>query len=425
MDVIKKVLIISFYFPPYGGISVMRIAKLCKYLPNHGWYPIVVTAQLDKMNRIDRKLENEVQNTCKIYGSGFVLNTPLMKFLKKNIAEKHFTWFFHFILTLRKRMVFPDESIRWISKAVLQALKVARQEDVSAIISSGDPVVNHLAAIIVSKITKISWIADFRDAWAVNPDRIQSRFQRSICDYVEKRILTKATVVTSVTNPVVAYLARKVSKRQDAFYCITNGYDEEETKSLLDIRPVRDIFLMTFTGNPTEYAQFNPFFKALKLLVHLGKIDKNKIRIQLVGDFEGFHGDELLGISDIIIKFPHISHGKVISMQQGSHVLLLVQYGESSKYAVSAKLYEYMATGRPILAIVSDTGITAQYVKAGRVGRVVDPERIDDIANAVLFFYNLWLEDRLVVDPDWTFIRQFERKELAGQFASLLNGFGR
>jgi glycosyltransferase involved in cell wall biosynthesis len=425
MDPIKKVLIISFYFPPYGGTSVMRIAKLCKYLPDYGWHPIVVTVRLDKIHRIDRKLEEEVQNTCKIYHSGFVLDTPFMKFLKKHITEKHFTRFFRFALTLRIRMVFPDESMRWLPKAVLQALKAARQEDVSAIISSGDPVVNHLAAIIVSKIRKIPWIADFRDAWSVNPDRIRSRFQISVSDYVEKRILTKATIVTSVTNPVVAYLARKVAKRQDAFCCITNGYDEEETTNLADIQPARDVFLMTFTGNFTEYTQFNPFFKAIKLLVHLGKIDKRKIRIQLVGDFKGFHDDKLLEISDIIMISSHISHEEVVSMQQASHVLLLVHYGESSKYAVSAKLYEYMATGRPVLAIVSDASITAQYVKAGRVGRVVDPKRIDDIANAVLYFYNLWLEDRLVVDPDWTFIRQFERKKLAEQFASLLNEFGR
>ena len=202
----KKALVVSCLFPPRGGVGVLRIAKFCKYLPEHGWQPVVLAADAPEGAWRDEGLLAEVE------ASSVIVRVP-----RPPDGSKQ---------------AFPEESIRWRKPALAQALRLIREEGAAAIFSSGDPVVNHLVAGEAARRSGHPWLADFRDEWAVNPEFIRSVSQRARANRWERDILNKADRVVSVTAPVVEMLARKGGGPAEKYSLIPNGYDGADLSTL-------------------------------------------------------------------------------------------------------------------------------------------------------------------------------------------------
>ncbi|HOW96213.1 MAG TPA: glycosyltransferase family 4 protein [Kiritimatiellia bacterium] len=391
----KKVLVISYLFPPRGGVGVIRIAKFCKYLPEHGWRPIVLTTEAPAEMSRDAELLAEVE------ASSVLVRMPLPPG--------------------GRRRGFPEVSIRWRRPAIAQALRLAREEGVAAIFSSGDPVVNHLVAGEAARRSGRPWLADFRDEWAVNPEFIRSPFQRARADRWERDILEKADAVVSVTAPVVDMLVEKGGGPAAKYHLIPNGYDGAVLSALPSAPARRDRFTITFTGHLPNPADMLPVLKALRLMLSLRLAREDELLLRLVGDFEHFRHDEAMGLSGLVRKIPPGSHREALLRQQDSDLLLSVSDARRGRYAVSVKLYEYMASGRPVLAVAPAGSLMADYVARSRTGRAADPARPDEIADAIAYFFARWKRGNLAVEPDRAFLEHFDRRRTAGQLAGLLD----
>ncbi len=416
----KKVLAISFYFPPFGGISVVRVAKFCKYLPAHGWQPVVLTIEPPTADRADPGLLQEVAAACRIHRTGFAATTPLQRFLSRPSASAFVRRVRALALRWRRRAVFPEESIRWLPEAVARARRLAGEEKPDAVFSSGDPVVNHLIARAVSRETRLPWIADFRDEWAVNPEFVRSAAQRRRCERMEQAIFEEARLITSVTRPVVDMLIERAPRMREKFRLIPNGYDPEDLAGLPPLPARGERFVISHVGNP--YAvDLVPFFKAVKMLLELNLVPREKLLIRLVGDWGHYGVHRLLGLGDLVQIAAHVPHREAIAAQRESDLLLMVNTDRSGHYALAAKLLEYMASGRPVLAIVPGGSVMADCVRKSNTGMVAEPGRVEEIADAVHHFFDRWRKGRNTSEPDWTFLGQFDRKKLAGDLAALLD----
>jgi glycosyltransferase involved in cell wall biosynthesis len=417
----KKLLILSFYFPPFGGTSVMRIAKFCKYLPEYDWQPVVLTIHDQPTRRPDLSLLQEVSESSIIHRARFdanPLSVRLLTALAMRPSLQHISWQ---ALQVRRSLIFPDDCSRWWLKATAYAFRLVEQYKMDAIFSSGDPLVNHLAAYPVSRLKNIPWIADFRDEWAVNPEMVRSKFQQEVCDKAEQVIFKQAGLITSVTQPVVDMLIEKAPRLREKFRLVPNGYDADEVSNVPETPADPNRFVITYTGNLTAYANFDPLLKALKMLISLNLIPMDRILVQLVGDCEYYQYGDWLGLSHVVKKIPHRSHLETLALQRNSSLLLAIVTGPRGKYAFAVKLYEYMASGRPILALVPEDSVMAEAVRQSNTGRVVNPDRIEILAGAIYDYFVLWRQNRCYTAPDRTFLEQFDRRKLAGRLADLLN----
>jgi glycosyltransferase involved in cell wall biosynthesis len=417
----KKVLIISFYFPPFGGTSVMRIAKFCKYLPACDWQPVVLTIEDQHARRRDFSLLQEVSDTSIIHRTRFDANPPSVRLLTALAMRPSLQRFSWRLLQLRRLMFFPDECTRWWFKASAWTFKLVERNKIDAIFSSGDPLVNHMAACLVSRLKNIPWIADFRDEWAVNPEMVRSKFQKQMCEKAEQAIFKQAGLITSVTQPVVDMLIGKAPRLRKKFRLIPNGYDADEVSTVPETPTDPNRFVITYTGNLTTYANFAPLLKAVKMLISLNLIPMDRILVQLVGDCEHYKYGDWLGLADVVKRIPHRSHPETLALQKNSALLLATVTGPRGKYAFAVKLYEYMASGRPILALVPEDSVMAEAVRQSNTGRVVNPDRIEDLAGTIHDYYLLWRQNRCHTEPNRTFLEQFDRRKLAGRLADLLN----
>jgi glycosyltransferase involved in cell wall biosynthesis len=417
----RKVLIISFYFPPVGGTSVMRIVKFCKFLPRYDWQPVVLTTDEQPSRRPDFSLFQEVSDTSIIHRTRFNAHPPFVRLLTALPMRPSLKRFSSRALQLRRSLIFPDDSTRWWLKASASAFTLVEQNRIGAIFSSGDPLVNHMVAYLVSRLKNIPWVADFRDEWAVNPEMVRSEFQEKMCKKVEQAIFKQARLITSVTQPVVDMLIGKAPPFKEKFHLIPNGYDADEVSKAPEVVTESNRFVITYTGNLTAYANFDALLKAIKMLISLNLIPMNRILVQLVGDCEYYKYGDWLGLADVVKRIPHRSHPETLALQRNSSLLLMINTEPSGKYAFSVKLYEYMVSSRPILALVPEDSIMADGVRKSNTGRVVNPDRIEDLASAIHDYYLLWRQNRCHTEPNRTFLEQFDRRKLAGRLADLLN----
>ena len=388
----KKVLVISCLFPPRGGVGVLRIAKFCKYLPEYGWRPVVLTTEVSAESSWDADLLAELE------GSLALIRQP--------------------IPPPAGRPAFPENTIRWRATAFDRALRIVREHGVAAIFSSGDPVVNHLVAGAVARRGGRPWVADFRDEWAVNPEFIRSPYHRARANRWECAILRRADAVVTVTEPVVRMLVDKGVGPAAKYHLIPNGYDGAVLSALPPAPSRRDRFTITFTGHLPNPADMLPVLKALRLLLALGIAREDELRLRLAGDFEHFHYEEALGLSRLVRKLPACSNREALLLQKDSDLLLSVN---NVRHAVSAKLYEYMASGRPVLSVAPAGSLMADYVARSRTGRSVDAGRLDELADAIAYFFARWKRGQNEIEPDRAFLEPFDRRRTAGQLAHLLD----
>lgn len=250
-----------------------------------------------------------------------------------------------------------------------------------------------------------------------------SSFKRRLCQIIEKIILKKAQRVISVTEPISEIFYSKINKNRGKFIVITNGYDGDIINCLLQPKKISgDQFIITYTGSITLTKEIDEFFISVKKLLEQKEIEKDKFRINLIGNFKNYHLDEKLGIADLVYKYEgYLPNMETLKIQSNSTLLLLIVKTDRAKYAYSGKIFEYMAIGKPVLAIVPSDSIVAGVILKSGTGKIADPENIEEISQAILYYYDLWKKSELKVNPDYDFIKQFDRKKLTSDLASLMD----
>lgn len=372
-----RVLLVTMYFPPAGGGGVQRPLKLAQYLPALGIETHVLAPEDPKWVHRDAELRVPTQAWVhRVRYLGPRARKPAEELraadgLERALVQAQVT---------ARRLLVPDASVTWNLTAIPAAIRIVRREKIDAVVTTSPPGSIHFVGAAVQKATRARWLADLRDPIVANPHR---------------RSDTTATRARQVAN---AQVARLVARRADAISCVSEAIAEEirgldprgvvrtiangcdfDDFAGLDYQPA-ERFRITHTGSFFGKRDPRPFLQALRA----SRVDAVA---RFVGDFRSSDREwaQSLDLGDRLELIEYLPRAESLRLQRDSEALLLLvpDAGGRGKGVLSGKVFEYLAAGRPILAVVPPDGAAAALIRETGAGVVVAPDDVDGMSGAL------------------------------------------
>jgi len=419
----KKILIISYHFPPNTAVGGLRIQGLAKYLREFGWEAIILTTALpDNSNTQFRVIQTPYYDVIGVWKKRFGLKPD--EGVKKQFGistSKNKRSLVDFILTfLSEFIAYPDAQKGWYNYAVEAGSELLSNESIDAMISSSKPETCHLIANKLKSKYKIPWIADLRDLWTKNYYYNYSPIRKLREKRLEIKTLSKADALVTVS----VYLAEKLSTLHKGkhIYVIPNGYDPDE----MNISPV-DLttkFTITHTGSLYQ-GKRDPakLFEAIRDLISEEKLNPNEIEVRFYGPPEDWLENDIerYGLQNNVNWYGIIPRKVALEKQKESQLLLLLLWDHPEEIGVyTAKIFEYLAAQRPILAIGGPKGVVKDLLAETNAG--VYATSVGDVKKALKNFYDEYkLKGNVEYKGERAKIDKYSQREMARKFAEVLD----
>ena len=396
----KNILIISIYYPPKQSIASNRIYSFAKYLDKSRFNIFVHT--IDENIEYSNDLDSVVVSRVK--------NNPFFKtlpFTKRTNKILHYAKVLYNQTILRLQKNIYQE---WIDKSFLLLKDKIEKENIKLIISSFAPDASHILALKLKKeFPHIKWIADMRDEMSQSPYIEKKRAKYYL--KLEQRIFNEADALTTVSRPILDEFQRLNQNKKLLFREIRNGYDFE----LDECYTKNKIFTIRYIGS--FYGDRNPnnFLKAMARLLANHHIEE--VNIEFIGVKTHFKIPK--EVEKYLSIIPPVTHIESIKLMQKSDVLLLIHPSNGRKGVFTGKLFEYLATLRPILALIDEEDVASKLINEVNAGYVCDNQKIDNIEENILKLYNEYKEDKKR-DVDINIIKKHHRKEQVKRLEKLI-----
>ncbi|NOX89796.1 MAG: glycosyltransferase family 4 protein [Calditrichaeota bacterium] len=426
----KKVLFITYYWPPAGGPGVQRVLKFAKYLPQFGWQPIVLTVKNGEYPALDSSLETEVPEICKVVKTYSLEPAQLYKSfvgMKRNepiptavITERGGNWKKRLAHWIRLNFFIPDAKITWKPLAVKTGKNIIKTEKPDLIFSSSPPPTVHLIAKNLTRWSGLKWVADFRDPWTdiYYYDAVpKNRFVKAFESNLEQAVLNKADCVVTVSKYIAEMLAEKMVQ-PDKLQIISNGFDEDDFKGI-DREQRFKKFTIAYAGKLAVQQNTLNLWKALENLVKNHPHFAEDFQLLFMGKFspEILKEIDLRGLKPYFLNKGYLPHKEALQNLIKSHILLLViPATQKNKGIITGKLFDYMATHRFILNIGPVDGDAARIIDEANCGRTFDFNQ--DPQEEILRLYNEWKTGKKH-EARLSFIEQFSRRNLAKKLTEI------
>lgn len=427
----KKVLVISYYWPPAGGSGVQRALKFVKYLPQMGWKPIVYTTSNGENPEIDLSLLKDVSSDLITLRKSIVEPYTFYKLLTgKSLKEKINPNFFtqkksglkdKLSIWIRSNFFIPDARMWWIKPSISYLEKYIKENEIDAIISSGPPHSMHLIALGLKKKLNIPWIADFRDPWT-NIDFYKNLTLTSWADKkhhrLEKEVLTTADCVVSVSKTWAEELEVIGGRKVEV---INNGFDPDDFEIEGNLK-LDEKFSIVHLGMFSKGRNHEVLWKALAQLSNELQGFKDDLLLNFYGkyDVSGIEYMKKYSLENQTNFYEYIPHSEIVKVQFSSRVLYLsVNDTPNLKGIVPGKVFEYLAAKRPILCIGPDYGDTAEILRNTGVGLV---SGFNDLETLKANISKLYYDYKNGLDKvEGVKIDGYSRKTQTSQLANLLD----
>lgn len=427
----RRVLIITYYWPPSGGAGVMRWLKFAKYLRLYGWEPVVYTPENPESFYDDESLlgdipegveviKTRIWEPYKIYkkitgtenekiAAGFTSSSNKKKGLLHRVA----VW-------LRGNLLIPDPRVFWVNPSVKFLKKYLRENPVDVVVTTGPPHSIHLIGLKLKRKLKVKWLADFRDPWT-NIDYIKdlklSALAMGIHRRLESKVVREANRVVVVSEQMKREFQHLADNRVDV---ITNGFDEDDTPTKQI--PLDEKFSITHVGTLTPSRNTPMLWQALAdLCVEIDGFC-NDLIIRLVGQVDVSIIESIcsVGLEGNLENLGQVSHDEAVMFQKKSQVLLLVvNNSPNASGIVTGKVFEYFATGRMVLAVGPTHSDLASLLTKTKTGYIVDYNDKTETKRIITHLYNLYKKHNLKPEP--TGISTYSRRELTRVLSNRLN----
>lgn len=420
----RRVLIISYYWPPNGGAGVYRWLKMSKYLPAYGWQPVVYTPANPEVVSVDPGLLNDVDERVEVLKRPITEPFSLYKrFTGKAQDERVQTaflsekkgggWKEGLALWVRSNFFIPDARVWWVKPSIRWLKTYVKQHPVDAIISTGPPHSMHLIAMALKRATGLPWIADFRDPWTgidFYGQLALSRWADRKHHRLEREVLTAADKVVTVSwswaKDLEALGAKDVA-------VVTNGFDRDDVPA--NPMAVDRRYSLVHIGSMSGTRDLPGLWKALAGILTTDAVFRERFVLRFVGPVD--HGvvasATAAGLGAHIERLGRVDHATAMREMQRARVLLLpINDTPNSAGILPGKLYEYLAVGRPILAVGPRDGDVARVLSDAHLLLAREPGPDDQARIRAAFDHDHVLTGAA--------IHRYDRKELAGAMASLL-----
>jgi len=448
---LKKVLIIAYFFPPSSSAGCFRIIRFVRHLGNCGWEPVILTASHSynyKWN-YDFSLLTEIPKNVKIYRtysfemfSEYRLPKPKQDVYHTNAqesilgkihrkAQEIIKGNLHKILD---KIAIPDDKVGWMPFAFVKAREIIEREKIDVVMTTGMPHSSHLIGMLLKKHLKIPWVSDFRDPWTFceyieknfgNP--LRSRLET----YLERQVLGSADINIINTDYAREEFCRIYPEiNKDKFVTITNSFDLDYFKDISREKELGGQFTITYCGS--FFRQRTPYYflMALRKLLDDNKELENRIKVIFVG---GLGYDESkkkwnseyikeLNLENQIQSVGRYSHEESLNYMVNSDMLLSIGGDISSDgLYIPGKMFEYLAAGRPILALAASPGATAELIEKTNTGYTVGVTDIDGIASKLKELYDAYKSGKSIFERNSSEIEKYDVVQTTRQLAECFN----
>ena len=413
----KRVLFLAYLFPPIANSGTQRPLKFAKYLQRHGWAPTVLTAADFDGHATDAGLLEDIPpgvDVVRVPMAHQRLTEVARRLLGARIGGRlggAIGW------RLQHRYRTPDWYALWRPTARRAAMQLFRETGFDAIYATGYPWTSLITAVDISRASGRPLIVDFRDLWSVEPHFLDGEAPRHVQAALERTVVEHAQTVIGSSQSIVRWLQRAYSHvPEEKFVAIHNGFDDDDLQPEQTPRPVGR-FRMVFTG--VWKNRYNPA-ELYDSLDWLRRLDPQIIdRVEVIA--AGFTPGEARrrGLDQFITELGHVPHAEAVALMQSADLLFLTHTDPERQWAVPGKLYEYLASGAPILALTHPDKETAQILRAVGGGVVVGP---DDPGLLYDTLRDVCRTGRFVVPPrDRAKLATFERRQLTAKLAAVLD----
>ena len=426
-DNLKKVLLITYYWPPAGGPGVQRWLKFVKYLPEFDVLPIVYTPENPTYPLLDESLSSEIPESIEVIKQP--INEPYSiaaKFSKKSKviskgiipSKERQTIKERLLLFIRGNFFIPDARKNWVKPSVAYLSKYIAEHKIDTIITTGPPHSLHLIGLKLKQELNVKWFADFRDPWTTIGYHKKLKllpFAKLKHKALEKKVLKTADhiIVTSfVTKNQFELMTSK------PITVITNGYDHETTEPVT----VDKRFTISHIGSLLSDRNPKVLWEALEHLVREDNTFQSLLQINLIGTVskEILLSLEEHNLTQFLNLKGYVSHDKAINYQRKSQVLLLVEIdSDDTKCIIPGKLFEYLISKRPILAIGPSDSDVEQVLFETKAGIYHTHSELANIKSTLMSYFKAFRNNMLesnAIDLD-----QFSRKALTKTLAQLIH----
>lgn len=408
----KKALLIAYHFPPLGGGGVFRTLKFTKYLPEFGYQPYVLTVKNPMYREKDTTLIKEIPVEAGIHRT-FSFEHRILRVPR--LLNINLKWFY-----------MPDQNIGWLPFGAFTGAKLVKKENIDVIYATSPIWTSLLIGLLIKEKTKKPLLIDFRDPWTDNPFiKYPTKFQLSLERKMEKTVLTQADYVTVATDLMKTNLIRKYPFIKSKIETITNGFDPDDFKNL-KIHKKTGKFTITYVGSIYGLLTAKPFLIALKELMEERKGFKEKVEVIFAGNC-GKETPQLVRefrLEENVRFVGYVPHRKSLEFMVNAQALLLLITieGLEGERILTGKLFEYLASRKPIIALVPENGLAANVIKSLNAGTVISPRDIQRIKKAITSYFDQWTEGTLsATTNDMRNVTLYNRKVLTGKLAQIFD----
>lgn len=406
---------------------MQRWLKFVKYLPDYGIEPVVYIPENPTYPLLDNGLLADVSDTTTIikqritepYAWASVFSRGNTKKIssgiipdkrKQSVLQKLMLW-------VRGNLFIPDARVLWVKPSIKYLTKYIQENNVDVVITTGPPHSLHLIGKGLKEKLGIKWLADFRDPWTTigyHKDLKLSASAEAKHKLLEKEVLNTADAIL-VTSPTTKKEFELLTNKPISV--ITNGYDVEKTGK----QPLDEKFTIAHIGSFLSERNPRILWKALAELIKENKDFKAAFRLKLIGAVsqEVLNTISEFRLSDYVDNLGYVSHSDALAHQRKSQILLLVEINsEDTRCIIPGKLFEYMVSERPILAVGPDEADFAAIIRSTNTGVFTTYDEKEKLKEAILSYFNQYRQGNLKSNAIG--LQQYSRKNLTGQLAELL-----
>ncbi len=430
----KKVLIITYYWPPSGGSGVQRWLKFVKYLPGFGWQPYVFTPENPSFAIKDESLLADVPPSAEVLKLPIWEPYDVFTRLSKLTGNKHHevkpttliggggSLFQRVSTWIRGNMFIPDPKRFWIKPAARFLTDLVKDNQIGTVVTTGPPHSMHLIGYKLKKnIPSLRWVADFRDPWS-EWGLLDSLATGSIARRIHRRMEAKVLKAADEVITITPFYVRQFSAlaHRDV-HLITNGFDEDDFADLQYTPSSR--FVIRHVGIVNERCNPRPFMAALRRLSERNAEFGRQVRMEFIGEVHPRFRAEvdqdalLRGITGFT---PNLPFKDLIPRYGDASLLLLVLHGyKDAEGYMPGKLFEYLATGIPVIGIGPRDGDAAALLKESGAGTMIAAEDGERIEHTLLAAFEGWNQGQ-AHKPLSAGVTRYSRRELTRKLAEIL-----
>lgn len=433
----NRVLIIAYSFPPGGGAGVQRTSKFVRYLLEYGWLPTVLSVIPSAYGILDDSLTSEIPDNIEIIRNPHfdpvarlskppVVNTAIRDKASSIPPRLYIASFYKPLrsllrtvyIAIEQNILIPDQAILWSPRAILAGIKASKRKKFDLLYATGEPYSAYFTAWTLSRFTGVPYVLDMRDPWTLSPYRSERRsnWRKSIERWMEKKVLSECRACIFANHSLDLY-AEKYPQWAEKFHYLPNGFDASDFDGVVPKK--FDKFTIVHSGTFLPgYRTADTFLLGLRALLDKQPDLAEQLQVMFVGKIgEERHLIADLQLEKIVHQTGYIPHHESIAYLKGADALLLV--GGEHRWEETGKVYEYLATGKPIVALSNPEGAAAGLLRKYSRAILVNHKCIDDTRQSLAKLVKNGISTKVNIDDAW--ITQYDRKRLTGNLAQVFN----